>query len=90
MNPQSLLANLVSIWLFVPALLAQDRTYVTNDRLTLGTESNRSASVRLADVDGDRDLDVVVANGRHWPQQNYLILNQGAARCSVMRLPGCW
>ena len=57
----------------------------TNSRLTLGTESNRSASIRMGDIDGDGDLDVVVANGRHWPQQNYLFVNQGSAEFSVMR-----
>ena len=57
----------------------------TNSRLTLGTESNRSASIRMGDIDGDGDLDVVVANGRHWPQQNYLFVNQGSAKFSVMR-----
>jgi outer membrane protein assembly factor BamB len=30
-------------------------------------------------------MDLVVANGRHWPQQNYVLLNDGRARFSVMR-----
>ena len=66
---------------------AQDagKSLVTSSRNILGTETNRSASVRLGDVDGDGDLDAVVANGRHWPQQNYLFLNQGRGKFSVMR-----
>ena len=64
---------------------ASSKTLVTGPRSTLGIESNRSASVRLGDVDGDGDLDAVVANGRHWPQQNYLFLNQGRGKFSVMR-----
>ena len=64
---------------------ASSKTLMTNLRSTLGTESNRSASVRLGDVDGDGDLDAVVANGRHWPQQNYVFLNQGRGKFSVMR-----
>ena len=61
------------------------REFVTNARLTLGTQANLSASVRIADLDNDTDLDVVVANGRHWPQQNYLFLNSGRARFLVQR-----
>ncbi len=31
-------------------------------------EANRSADVSLADMDSDGDLDVIVANGRHWAE----------------------
>ena len=61
------------------------KTLATSPRNTLGTESNLSASVRLGDIDGDGDMDAVVANGRHWPQQNYLFFNQGRGKFSVMR-----
>ncbi len=43
----------------------------------LGAEANLTASISLGDVDGDGDLDAVVANGRHWAQQNYVFLNGG-------------
>ena len=39
----------------------------------------------LGDLDGDSDLDVVVANGRHWPQQNFILFNQGRARFNLIR-----
>ncbi len=71
-----------------PALAADGRQFVTSDRLLLGTESNRSASVRVADVDGDGDADVIVANGRHWPAPNYVFLNAGHARFTVQRDAG--
>ena len=63
----------------------QERVFVTGVRLTLGTETNLSASARIADLDDDKDLDVVIANGRHWPQQNFLFLNQDRARFNVQR-----
>ena len=67
------------------AASAQERTFITNNRLGLGTETYRSASVRVGDLDGDLDLDVVVANGRHWPQQNFLFFNQGRAKFNQAR-----
>lgn len=66
-----------------PTAVAQK--FSTNSRLILGTESNRSASVRLGDLDSDGDIDAVVANGRHWPQQNYLFINDGRSRFPIMR-----
>ncbi|MGZ0171912.1 MAG: sulfatase-like hydrolase/transferase [Planctomycetales bacterium] len=65
-----------------------ERSFESSDRLTLGTDANLSASVRIADVDHDKDLDVIVANGRHWPQQNFLLINQGRAQFSVQRRLG--
>ncbi len=66
-------------------VLSQEQRFVSGSRDVLGTESNRSASLRAGDLDGDGDLDLVVANGRHWPQQNYAFFNQGRARFNVAR-----
>ena len=67
---------------------AEDRTFESSSRLTLGTDVNLSASVRIADIDRDNDLDVILGNGRHWPQQNFLLINQGRARFNIQRRLG--
>ena len=56
---------------------AQERRLVAHPYARLGAEANLTASISLGDVDGDGDLDAVVANGRHWAQQNYVFLNDG-------------
>lgn len=44
---------------------------------SIGTQSNRTASITLFDIDKDGDLDALVANGRHWAEQNYVYYNSG-------------
>jgi len=79
--------NILALLLLLPLSgFGGERRFVTSERLLLGTESNRSASVRLADIDKDGDLDVIIANGRHWPGQNCLFLNHGRARFTEQRL----
>lgn len=43
-------------------------------------EGNFTADVTLADIDGDGDLDVFAANGRHWAQPDFVYLNNGDGR----------
>ncbi len=65
---------------------------MTNGRYTVGNQSGKSASIRIANLNGDQHLDLVVANGRHWPQPNYLFFNQGRGSFTVQRqigLDGC-
>ncbi|WP_335594745.1 FG-GAP repeat domain-containing protein [Hyphomonas sp.] len=47
-----------------------------------------SANIELADVDNDGDLDVLLANGRHWAQQDYVYLNAGNGRLLEARSIG--
>ena len=51
--------------------------YNRKGALSIGTQSHRTASINLFDIDQDGDLDALVANGRHWPEQNYVHYNTG-------------
>ncbi len=54
----------------------------------LGSGQARTAGIALGDVDGDGDLDVVVADGRHWPEQNWVLLNNGTGHFNTVRRLG--
>ena len=48
-----------------------------------------SANASLGDLDGDGDLDIVLAKGRHWPLKDWVLLNDGAGGFGERReLPG--
>ena len=44
---------------------------------TLGVDTYLTASTSIGDLDEDGDMDIVVANGRHWSQFNQIFLNDG-------------
>jgi hypothetical protein len=44
---------------------------------SIGTQLNRTASITLFDVNQDGSLDALVANGRHWAEQNYIYFSDG-------------
>ena len=74
------LAKHLSILVLVTSYVqssAQEMDIITNGRLILGTYKERTASIAAGDIDGDGDQDILVANGRHWPGQNRIFLNDG-------------
>ncbi|MDA1081723.1 MAG: VCBS repeat-containing protein [Gemmatimonadetes bacterium] len=62
----------------LPASAGQGTSVRSFDRvLLLETTSETSASVSVADLDGNGTLDVVLAKGRHWPLNNLILRNDG-------------
>ncbi len=45
--------------------------------VVLENKSETSANVSFGDLDGDNDLDIVLAKGRHWPLYNKILFNNG-------------
>jgi hypothetical protein len=54
---------------------APPRTFTTT--INLETTSEDSANVSMGDLDGDGDLDIVLAKGRHTPILDRVLLNDG-------------
>ena len=80
-----MLKNHLVIPLLFIGLLGQSQSidFRTNSRTILGLQKDRTASVSLGDIDNDGDIDAVVANGRHWPQQNQVFFNSGKGKFTV-------
>ena len=66
--------------------VSQVRTFTERPQVLLGLRTDRSPFIALVDIDGDDDLDALVASGRHWPQQNEVFINNGSGRF-MMRYP---
>ena len=56
---------------------AQSVTFKKHPYATLGVDKHLTASTSVGDLDNDGDLDIIVANGRHWSEFNQIFLNDG-------------
>ena len=64
---------LCGLLLAAPGVSAQRMQHVP-----LEDTAETSANASLGDLDGDGDLDIVLAKGRHWPLEDWVLLNDGA------------
>src|SRR5262249_33521510 len=54
--------------------------------LLLEAKGETSAGVSLGDIDGDGDLDIILAKGRHWPLLDLILRNDGKGRFTTETL----
>ncbi len=62
---------------------AQKINLSANSRTVFGLDAKKSSSITSGDIDGDGDIDVIIANGRHWPETNEVYFNNGLGKFSV-------
>ena len=76
------LSWLVALGLVLPGAFAQNTRALPHftTAIQLDTTSDPSANVSIGDLDGDGDLDIVLAKGRHDPFVDKVLLNDGKAR----------
>jgi len=79
------LSLLLLVCLTTQAMAQKVTFFNANGRYMLNTDKARTASVAAGDIDGDGDIDIVAANGRHWPDGNELFINNGYGKFTVSR-----
>ena len=79
------LSNFAFFFFFSIFSYCQNLEFFNSDRLILGTHKERTASIGVGDIDNDGDADILVANGRHWPGQNRVFVNNGKGVFTVSR-----
>lgn len=89
-NPRSMIAHpgTFTALLLAAAITGCAAATPTFERmLPLEPRGETSASVSLGDIDGDADLDLVLARGRHWPLDNLILRNDGRGTFTTEKLP---
>lgn len=59
---------------------------ITFKQVDLEESAETSANAGIGDLDGDGDLDIVLAKGRHWPLPNTILLNDGSGKLEAQNL----
>lgn len=67
-------------------LKARPTSPLSIKQVNLEDASETSANASVGDLDGDGDLDVVLAKGRHWPLHNRILLNDGRGNFQAKNL----
>ena len=67
----------IIFFLFISASYSQNNLFKSHPYATLGRSEALTASASTGDIDSDGDLDIIVANGRHWSEQNEVFYNDG-------------
>lgn len=75
---------------FARATPLEDATisYPPRASYPLAGESFITAGIAVGDIDGDGDMDIVEANGRHWAQTNYIYFNANSRGMTSRRALG--
>ena len=61
-------------------------TDVSFQQINIERTAGTSANASIGDLDGDGNLDIVLAKGRHWPLQNRILYNQGGGHFNAKNL----